>query len=154
MTEILLTASITILGGTFVFVLGNIIVKFFIDPIQKQKETIGEIFDALTYYANIYTSPKSHFIGMNAPQKESYIKTQPAIRRLATLLESKTQMIPWYNLFSRCNVVPPIENIEKAHKSLLGISNSIFNIAEGKNNHLMAMSIRKLLRPQKEEKPK
>lgn len=47
----------TVVSGTLVFVVGQIILKFIIEPIHKQKEIIGEIADALIYYANLYTHP-------------------------------------------------------------------------------------------------
>lgn len=43
----------TILSGTAVYVIGQIISKFIIIPIYKQKEVVGEIADSLIYYRNI-----------------------------------------------------------------------------------------------------
>ncbi len=56
-----LTASITILGGFIVFVLGQIVVKFFIEPIHEQSKTIGEIAYSLIFYANLYSNPGNSF---------------------------------------------------------------------------------------------
>ncbi len=49
----LFTAALTALLGIVVFVLGQIAVKFILDPIQEQARTIGEVTHALTYYANV-----------------------------------------------------------------------------------------------------
>lgn len=42
-TKLVLTASVTIIGGVIVFVMGQIVSKFFIDPIQDLKKLLGEI---------------------------------------------------------------------------------------------------------------
>ena len=51
--ETILTSAFTILGGIFVFVVGQVVVKFFLDPFQKYREVVGEIAHSLVYYANV-----------------------------------------------------------------------------------------------------
>lgn len=41
LTKILLTSSLTVLGGVLVFVTGQLIVKFLIEPIHELKKIIG-----------------------------------------------------------------------------------------------------------------
>ncbi|MCJ7635467.1 hypothetical protein MUP77_24145, partial [Candidatus Bathyarchaeota archaeon] len=52
--KIVLTSSLTIFGGIVVLTMGQIITKFFIEPIHEQFRLIGEINDSLIYYANVY----------------------------------------------------------------------------------------------------
>jgi hypothetical protein len=49
-----LKIALTAVGGVGVFVIGQIIQKWFIEPIQEQRKLIGEIVYALVYYANLY----------------------------------------------------------------------------------------------------
>jgi hypothetical protein len=47
-----LQAALTVLGGVFVFVVGQVIVKFFIEPFQERAKLLGEIAGSLIYYTN------------------------------------------------------------------------------------------------------
>lgn len=43
------TAALTALFGAFVFVAGQWVLKFIIEPIQEYEETVGEVSYALTW---------------------------------------------------------------------------------------------------------
>ena len=58
MSEFLI-ASITIFGGFVVFVLGQMTLKFLIEPIHSQAEITGQIAHSLIFYANLYGNPGS-----------------------------------------------------------------------------------------------
>jgi hypothetical protein len=47
-----LKIALTALAGIIVFIIGQIIVKSIIEPIQEQRRTIGDIAHALKYYKN------------------------------------------------------------------------------------------------------
>ena len=49
------TFILTVLTGLFILVIGQIIIRFIIEPIQQQDRIIGDIYYTLSYYANIYT---------------------------------------------------------------------------------------------------
>lgn len=120
--KIILTSSLTILGGVVVYVTGQIISKFFIEPIHEQKKIIGEIADALIFYANVYCNP-------GTGSKKKMNEASERLRQLATLLHSKTHLIPWYKFFEKIRVVVESSSIEKASTKLIGLSNStIINI--------------------------
>lgn len=116
--KIVLTSSLTIIGGVVVYTLSQIMSKFLIDPIHEQKRVIGEIADALIYYANIYANPG---IG----PREELDKASDKLRQLSTLLQSKTHMITWYRLFQKIKVVHKSSSIEGASKELIALSNLI-----------------------------
>ena len=48
--KIVLTSSRTILGGIVVFVVGQVITKFVIEPMHERSKLIGEIANSLIYY--------------------------------------------------------------------------------------------------------
>jgi hypothetical protein len=117
--EQLVISAFTAFGAVLVFVLGQIITKFIIDPIHEQKKVIGEIADALIYYSNEYSSPL--FLGkMDKKGQEA----SDRFRRLATQLMSKSHLIPWYGFWSRIGFVRPIQTVADARSALIGLSNS------------------------------
>lgn len=115
--KIVLTSALTILGGLIIFLFSQIVSKFFIDPIHEQKKIIGEIADKLIFYANVYANTT-----LTHPDKE---KAHGEFRKLATALQSKTQVIPWYDFLAGIGMVKHKENINSATKELIRISNQI-----------------------------
>jgi hypothetical protein len=117
--KIVLTSSFTIVGGVIIFVMGQIISKFLIEPIHEQRKTIGEIADSLIFYANVYGNPG---LGPKEKMDEAYQR----LRELATLLQSKTHLIPFYSFFSSCGMVQKPSDIQEASSQLIGLSNSVY----------------------------
>jgi hypothetical protein len=118
LTKILLTSGFTIFGGVLIFTIGQMTSKFLIEPIHEQKRIIGEIADAIIYYANIYTSP-----GLSS--KEEQDEASNKFRQLATFLQSKTHMIPFYRALRMCGFVHKAPAIDEVTKLLIGISNTM-----------------------------
>lgn len=110
------TAFYTVLTGYLVFILGQFTINFLLNPIKRQKETIGEIQDAVLYYANVFSSTMN-----KAAQDEAAEK----FRRLATQLVSTTRIIPFYDKQHYLFGLPSVENIQLAHHSLIGLANSV-----------------------------
>jgi len=113
-----LTAAITIFGGFVVFVLGQIVIKFFIEPIHKQSETIGDIAHYLIFYANQYSNP-------GTGKHEDIEETSRVLRKQAGELIARTHVIKIYTLFEFCKLVPKRSAIWKAHSNLIGLSNIV-----------------------------
>lgn len=121
MTElqsIFLTSGLTIVGGILVFVAGQVISRFFIDPIHEQKQIIGQVADALIYYSEVYQNPNDKTI-------ERRLIVANKFRQLATLMESKTHVVAWYGLFTMLGAVRPQGSIEVASKELIRIAQSL-----------------------------
>lgn len=110
---------LVILSGTGVFILGQIVLKFVLDPVQEQKKLIAEVADALVFYANLYSNPGDNL-------KKEREEAQQKIRQLGTLLLAKTYLIPAYDWFACLGLVPSFSEITNAHHSLIGISNGVF----------------------------
>jgi hypothetical protein len=118
-TKILVTSSLTIIGGVFIFATGQILSKFIIEPIHEQKRIIGEIADALVFYANVYGNP-----GVCPPKEME--ETSKRLRQLATLLHSKSHIVPKYEWLEKLKFVPASAAIQAASRELIGLSNSVF----------------------------
>ena len=144
-TKIILTALFTIAGAVLVYTFGEIFTKFFIEPIHDQKKIIWEIAEALIFYANIYANP-------GTASKETNDKAQFRLRQLASLLRSKTQLIPWYKFLAKLRIVIKRSNIIDASVELIRLSNSIHqqSAGGGRSNSLGADRIREYLKLEKE----
>ena len=129
--KLVLTSSLTIIGGVTVYVIGRIIEKFYIEPVHEQAKLIGEIADTLIFYANIYLNPD---IG----KTEELDETAKILRQYASHLMASTQRIRGYWFLQLFRVVPKHKNIIKAHENLIGLSNSVHRdesrLAEVNNN--------------------
>lgn len=51
---VVLTSTVTVLTGVLIFVLGQIFVRAFLDPIMQQRQTVGEIAYSLGYFRNMF----------------------------------------------------------------------------------------------------
>ncbi|MCX6705136.1 MAG: hypothetical protein NT162_02250 [Candidatus Woesebacteria bacterium] len=132
-------AGITTLLGFVVYVIGQVLTKFIIEPIQDQRRIIGEIADALIFYANKYRNLWGYGTldlweseEVKKEKKEKYLtekekmdKISDTIRRLGSLLIAKTHMISFYKFWSILHIVKPMKNIITAKKALIGLSNQV-----------------------------
>jgi hypothetical protein len=116
--KIILTAVFTIFGGVFVYTMGQIISKFFIEPIHSLLRCIGEISDSLIFYADQYSNP-----GTGKP--DDMDKASRVFRQQASLLIARTHIIRWYSFFELLKLVPKRRAVIEASKNLIGLSNSI-----------------------------
>lgn len=113
-----ITALFTILGGVVVLVLGQLAEKFFIAPIHKQAEIMGEIGHSVVYYANVAGATDLH-----PPERVEEAKI--TLRRQASELRSATWAIRWYRLWDWLGFVQKRKNVLKATEELIGWSNSL-----------------------------
>ena len=116
----LMIIFLTILSGVFVFVLGQITLKLFVDPWQKQRECISMIAHHLLLYANVYANPGT---GTDDINNEASTET----RKLAAELIASCKRIPFYNALTKIKLFPTMEVILKVQKHLVGLSNSTHN---------------------------
>jgi hypothetical protein len=109
----------TVLSGVLVFVLGQIVVRFVIDPIKEVKEVLGEIEFAMIYHAPAILTPVGDHKGEDEAAK--------AIRELASMLRAKVEVIPLYACWSFLSMrfLPQRENLMNASSHLIGMANSV-----------------------------
>jgi len=112
-------AALTILGGVAVFVLGQIFLKFVIEPLQQYKEVKGEVSYALHYYANAGGPP-------GFAKEEERKEASEHLRGLASKLRVCRHKIPWYRLFAILGIVPKVEALLTASEHLTGWSNEVY----------------------------
>ncbi len=109
---------ITVITGTLVYVLSQLLSKFIIDPIQKFKEVIGNIASAISYYGREYTS-------LGAMPKEKINEAHETFRSLSGELQTRVLLIPYYNFWAKLHFVPKVDIVAAATKSLIFLSNVV-----------------------------
>lgn len=108
---------LTIISGVAVFLLGQTVLKLFVEPWQVQRECIAKIAHHLLLYANVYANPG---VGTDEANREASTET----RKLASELIASCRRIPFYDALSKWGVFPRMESILEAQKNLIGLSNS------------------------------
>ena len=120
--KILLTSTFTILGGVIVFVIGQLLSKFLIEPIHELKKAIGEVRFNLAYYAPIIHTP----ISRNMERSDA---AYGAIMRNSCELLTKADAIPLYGCLPR-RWVPPMKDIDKAAVDLRALTTYLHETGE------------------------
>lgn len=116
--KIVLTALVTVFSGTVVLVAGQLAIKFVIEPIHALWRLRGEITDSLIFHANVYMN-----VGYVA--QELADKASDVFRQQACQLLARAHQVPCYGFLERLGVVPKRQNLEGAHRELIGLSNSV-----------------------------
>jgi hypothetical protein len=158
--KIILTSVLTIVGGVIVFVIGQMIVKFIIEPLNEQSKLIGEIANSLIFYANVGAKVEQYYYEQI---KNAYTQEEPAktvlterykqilqnhwessdeaakiLREQASKLIGLTNSIPFYKLWSLFKRFPKYDNIIKASSQLIEMSNSVHGEKSNDRTHKIA----------------
>ena len=133
--EIFFTSGITIFGGVLVFVIGQLCLKFLIEPIKDQKETIGKISHTLSYYAHNFYNPGSSTGNTEASH---------TLKNLAFLFSVKTYAISLYSVFAKIGFIVKKHNADEAANQLLKLSDSVIS-GKSLDNDAIIRKIRDLL---------
>jgi hypothetical protein len=116
--RILFTSATTIVGGAFVFVVGQLASRFLIEPCYEQRRVIGLVAEALLNYMYL-------FVDSGDTPKEGAYEAAPYLRKLSSELMARTIAIPGYSLLSKFRVVRKYSEIEEASRGLLGLANTV-----------------------------
>lgn len=118
-----MTIFYTIIAGVSVFVLGQIVLKWIIEPVQELRKLKGEIlFHLANDYANIQNA--------NTIKKELALEAGKVFERLGASLLANEHLIPMYNRIQCIFNLPESESIKFASTRLHLISNSMFSDAD------------------------
>jgi len=81
---------LTIISGVSVFVIGQIILKVCIDPIQEQRRVIGRIINATLFYSH---------------DPDDILKAHEEVSKITSDLLAASALIPFYSFFEGLNQV-------------------------------------------------
>lgn len=128
LTKIFLTSALTIFGGVIVFVAGQFVVKFILEPMHSLKETLSAI-----QYAFIYHDQAIHTSVVGDTERSD--KAAETFRKLASDVHSRASAIPFYRVFAvrSRGFLPHQDNVRTAAVELRGLSNSVHQANRSKN---------------------
>lgn len=145
--EHILSVVIAVVSGVAVFIIGELMQLYFLEPQHKYKELKSRVAYALSYYGNLYTNVIDLADG-NQQQIDEYKSAADELRKLACELSAFAELRYWYN-FGISNV----KTINEASANLFALSNSFFcpyNThqfhEQSVRNHDVAKETRKLLK--------
>lgn len=118
--------AISVFTSILVFVVGQLISKFFLDPAQELRRTVGRIrHDLSLHRATIHTP-----IGRSVDNCE---RAREALMRGSSALIADLHAIPAYTGLSllSCEFLPPKKHIESAATDLRGLSTLIYPLGSG-----------------------
>ena len=118
------TVFLTVISGVLTYVLGQLILKLVLDPVQETKRLIGKIAHSLIEHANVIQNP-------GVPTEEKMKETSEHLRKLSALLEAQLYLVPLYSATAFVFRLPSREHLLSAARSLMGLSNSVFRASEG-----------------------
>lgn len=101
----------TIIAGVTVFVLGQIVLKLIIEPIQKLRETIAEVAFHLANDDDVVH-------GAGTVKEERCEAVSANLRRLGAQLISSQYLVPFYGRLRKVFYLPEKANVEKAAERL------------------------------------
>jgi hypothetical protein len=124
-------ALVTALLAVVVFVAGQALLRFIVEPIQEQRRLIGEIAHALLFYAKVYQLEQ--FIKKAQKETEQHKQrlaeldeARTTLRSLAGRLQTSLWTVPAYDTIARMGWVRRKEDILTASRELVGWSNSLY----------------------------
>ena len=118
------TVFLTVILGVITYVLGQLVLKLLIEPVQETKKLIGQIAHSLTEHANVIQNP-------GVPSEEVMKDTSQHLRKLSAQLETQIYLVPMYSVTAFIFRLPSRNQILSAARSLMGLSNSVFRASDG-----------------------
>ncbi len=122
--KIVLTSGLTVVGGVLVLTAGQLVQRFFIEPLHEQAKVIGEVAYALAYYAPIYANPGPTRLVVRPDGVNLTDATEHELRALASRLIATTSAVRWDGL-ARCLSSPSRKDVLEGASTLIGLSNSV-----------------------------
>lgn len=110
-----LKITLTAVAGITVFVIGQIIQKLFIEPIQEHRRALGRVIYLLVYYQNW-----PHGLNFEI-QKEAHLKLMDAASNLAATI----RVIPFYRVLAFLKLVPDQNSIAKVNLALIALAGDV-----------------------------
>ena len=119
-----------ILAGVIIYVLGEIIVKIVIDPVQELKRVIADIAFKLIHYSHVFKLSSSGDLDAAAGGKEiapeKLEQAADEYRKLASMLNAGFRLVPFYPFARVVFFLPKEADIIDARNELIEMSEEIF----------------------------
>lgn len=119
--QYLVTISITIITGTLIFVLQEVIKSYVIKPKTEYEELKSKISFLLIYYAGVIHNPRSNDSNGDESCLEMYKNAEMQFRDVASRLMSFSRKS---HKLVKC--IPPNDILYRASKNLIGLANGVY----------------------------
>jgi len=129
--KIVFTSITTIIGGSFVFVFGQLLLKRLIDPCTELRKEISKVRFTLSYFAPVINTPISR-------TPESSEEAAKALRENSANLFAFAELVPKSKFLRRLSfaALPEMENVIEAAKNLRTLSTFLHETGEKASNSL------------------
>jgi hypothetical protein len=115
------TAIITVVSGVIVYILGQILQRFILEPLAEQRKVIAEVAFAMTFYVGV-----GHINEADPEERlEKLLDSKAILRTLAGRLRATVWTIPFYNQLAFFRIVRRRKAIFDASTALIGFSNAL-----------------------------
>jgi len=121
LSKILLTAATTVFGGVLVFVTGQIVTRFILEPILEYRKVVARISEALLAHAHFFADS-----GPDSAKEKGLSEAADEIRQLAVALNGKAIAIPGYRFLGWLRIIHPYQKVLEARRALWGLANTMF----------------------------
>lgn len=115
---IVLQVFLTVFSGTLLFVFGQIILRVFVEPWQRQRGHVARVAYVLERYGAQYSNP-----GYGTPKAQDEAAAE--LRRCVADLTEGANGIPYYEKLHRLIGLPRKDHLREAQKNLWGLSNTV-----------------------------
>lgn len=129
--KVVVTTVFTIAGGVLVYVVGQVLSKFFIEPLHDLRKAVGQVRFNLAFHTPTIHTP----IGRS---KESSDEARAALSKNSCELIASLHAIPFYGVirFLAFGVLPDRNSIQDAAVQLRGLSTYVHETGERANEAL------------------
>jgi hypothetical protein len=116
-----------IMAGIIIYVLGEIIVKIVIDPVQELKRVVADIAFKLIHYSHVFKLSASDESAEKKIDLEKLESAADEYRKLASLLNAAYHLVPFYSFTRFVFGLPREADVLSARNALIEISEEIFS---------------------------
>ena len=135
--KIILTSALTAICGVIVYVIGQLISKFLLEPAFELLKAVREVRFVLSFHAPTIHTPGGRNASSSSDAKEAFMKC-------SSDLLSRLHAIPAYDALSQIlpGTFPSTTNIENAAITLRGLSTHMHETGDRAENSLDAVNNR------------
>ena len=116
--KIVLTASLTLIGGVVLLVITQIFTRFIVDPLVEFRRLLNEVGHTLIFYSNYLHNPSAT---VGTPE---FREGKRECRTLASRLRSFSNAVPFYETLTGFGLVPSHTSVYEASGHLIRLSNA------------------------------
>jgi hypothetical protein len=119
-----------ILTGVIIYVVGQIITKIVVDPVQELKRVIADVAFKLIHYSHVFKLSSAEETPRETANKtidrEELEKAADEYRKLASMLNAAYRLVPFYPFARVVFLLPRETDIVDARNDLIEMSEEIF----------------------------